>query len=391
MAAHWSCLAATQRAEIKKAIRSRADPDAADEHVNIRDLEVDEATEFLCGSCSKGGVCMMCKEVVIHAEDRQQEPKKESADAADLDSGGRNKPTESQEDSKSKQEQEILFRCLKCKRLAHYRHLPMDGEGYTTAEIAEFYQEENHWQCADCASYIYPLDKIIAWRTVDGLPDDGKHINTELLNIKSNLPRQYLVKWTGRSYRRTEWVPHMWLVSTSIAKLKHFYENGPKVQLLDLSKLDNAQTSDVDFLGVVDTSRDPSAEPNTKSELSLEIPPPPLPDAENRIPRDWKTIDRILDLLVWSSNRNVPKKGRRLAKSTIESEDDAPDTPGVSIPPEASTMDGEEPSAELTDTVAEYEDSTGRELDTRDVNRVAWVFAKWRDLPYDECLCFLCY
>lgn len=365
-----------------KAIRARAGADSADDSVKIRDLEVDEATEFVCGSCSKGGVCMMCKEVVLNAEAKQkdgdnQDMKSEAQPDIELH-------PKAQDISETTVDQQLLFRCLKCKRLAHYSHLPMD-DGLTVSEIAEFYQEENGWQCADCASYVYPLDKIIAWRPLPGSASGLYLNNPKSLNIKENLPRRYLVKWIGRSFRRIDWVPHMWLLSTNLPKLKNFYENGPKMQLLDKAEMDTSMTEQnkpSDFLDVNEASRDVSVEPNATLEDTLDGPPPPMPDAEQRIPPAWKTVDRVLDLLVWSPRqKEMSKASSGASRRAIASEDDEPDASAVF---EAALDDGEEPSAEFTDTVTEYEQNTRRKLSSTDADLVVWIFVKWSDLPYDE-------
>ena len=123
---------------------------------------------------------------------------------------------------------ELLFRCFTCKRLSHYAELPPKIEDDDeVVEIAASYQK--NWLCMDCSSYIYSLDKILAWRPYPATvveEDPGR------ADYKSHLPREYLVKWEERGYRRTTWVPHMWLLSTSPGKLKNFVAGGSKVELL---------------------------------------------------------------------------------------------------------------------------------------------------------------
>ena len=61
---------------------------------------------------------------------------------------------------------ELFFRCVTCKRLSHYEHLPppdhSDGSDWDAVSLAKYYPED--WLCGYCASSAYTVEKIIAWR-----------------------------------------------------------------------------------------------------------------------------------------------------------------------------------------------------------------------------------
>lgn len=376
VSAHWACLAKTQRDEIVRAARAKADAETNDgDEPTIRfcDLEPDESTEFICGSCVKGGACLCCKKIALEPE---------VVDIKDTNDGVVNeKPKELL--------RENLFRCFTCKRLAHYSCLSVkDNEELDPVDVAITFQEENDWQCADCASYRYQIDSIIAWRPS---PPDAidSYANSELVpNIKEHLPREYLVKWIGRSYRRTEWVPHMWLTTTHASRLKNFYTSGPKIELLSIPSDEGQDVRDMTEK-MVDVPL-LSAEGSRASSIFVETkshngPPKATPDAESRIPPLWKTVDRILDVVLWRSRENRSSRKKQKSK-----EGDDEDARGSSLSPEVAEALweayelGTEPPPDLTETVEEFEESVGRAIAFEDIGRVAWAFIKWDDLSYDE-------
>lgn len=313
----------------------------------------------------------------------------------------------------SASQQELLFRCFTCKRLSHYRHLPVpddykDEDAVDSVMLAEYYQSTTEWLCGDCSSYTWELDKILAWRPYPSTGVEPTRAANESLNHKSPLPREYLVKWLDRSYRRTQWVPHMWLVTTHGAKLKNFLNGGAKVQLLEepLPEEDEIEADsepkkvanegsavtipfDVDAKADQDVSVDDSK--------ALALPSGAMPDAQRRIPLAWKTVDRVLDVLLWrpAKREEFGKKkaqGKRKGKKGVvasEEEDDDDDDDNAendlaNAEFESAFVDGEQPSGHLTETVREWEKRTSQNITTEQIKNVVWAFIKWDDLPYDE-------
>ena len=339
VSAHWKCLASTQRDEVLRAVRerdrqnweaSRGTEDSSMMAPKKRsELSIEQTTEFICGSvqgtefisnlliyifyylgaCVRGGICMGCMDTALEPDpsrfkmDETTNPNQHLKNADDMVM----KDATTREPVIHSLARELLFRCFTCKRLAHYSHLPTPPslDNPTIPEVAEHYQQSKSWLCADCSSYKYGLDKILAWRPypLDAL--EHGLATAAVSNYKTPLPREYLVKWTGRSYRRVEWVPHMWLVSTNQAKLKNFIFGGPKVELLKKpAEPEPADMMEVDEVVLVNPLEQKSD--SRASSLLAGSVLGALPDAEQRIPPAWKTVDRVLDVLLW---RPTPKKG----------------------------------------------------------------------------------
>ena len=283
---------------------------------------------------------------------------------------------------------ELLFRCFTCKRLAHYSHLPtppMLEPDCSVADIAEHYQRMKSWLCADCSSYRYSLDKILAWRPY---PADAVEVSTDpkgIPNYKAQLPREYLVKWSGRSYRRVQWVPHMWLVSTNPLKLKNFISGGSKVELLQEPAVDQDATEvDVGPTSLFENEPESRGGSVKASDDTAKTWLSALPDAERRIPLPWKNVDRVLDIVLWrptTSKQASRRTGRRLFSKQDHEDSSNVDDERVHLA-HLIFEQGEEPPAHLTETVKEWE--THSDLEKSGIDHVVWAFIKWEELGYDE-------
>lgn len=285
---------------------------------------------------------------------------------------------------------ELFFRCFICKRLAHYNHLPksLGLEDASVTEIAEHYQNIKKWLCTDCSSFKYDLEKIIAWRPYPANASEPIRKPDEVPNHKQHLPREYLVKWSGRSYRRLDWVPHMWLASTKPGKLKNFILGGTKVELLEEPVQNDQALTDVNspmppaFEGMVE-----SRSSSPRLETSVRSPVVPMPDAEQRIPLPWKTVHRVLNVVLWRPNVWKGASKRR-AKRTIAS---SSDEDGSHVDQRrVVSQKGEQPAHEMTIQVNEWE--MRKPLEITDIEEVAWAFIKWDELGYEEGKCIpLCH
>lgn len=274
---------------------------------------------------------------------------------------------------------EFLFRCLTCKRLAHYEHLtkPESSIGDYITDIAQYYQKR--WLCHDCLSFVYPLDLILAWRPYPPNAIEPPRDVNEPVHYKSRLPREYLVKWQDRSYRRTSWVPHMWLVSTHPSKLNNFLTKGPNVDLTEGSITGEMAVDDDQPSGLFAVSRDPSEKRETPAHS---LPNAAVPDAEDRIPLPWKTVDRVLDVLLWrSTTKKQGKQGKGRVTKVIESdEEDEEDKAAYDYVFES----GEQPDRDRTETLEHWEKRTREKFSLKDIDKVVWAFIKWEDLGYDN-------
>ncbi|KAH9049552.1 SNF2 family N-terminal domain-containing protein [Lactarius hengduanensis] len=415
LAAHWRCLASTQRDEILKAVQARDhmaleaargkdtadagytapnDSTSKDHDLPIQlppkrpGLESHQTTEFICSMCMKGGICMGCKNVALEPElldTRKVDERLSLPGPAVLEgTSGQNTATGSQPAVPSK---ELLFRCRLCKRLAHYAHLPPphgamnDNAEVDTEAIAEYYQRDQDWSCSDCISFVYRAEKILAWRPYPPNATQPELPPGESIGPKMNLPREYLVKWQDRSYRRVQWVPHGWLASVHAALLRNFLTHGPRVNLLDHAVREDQVANAVSEGGIGGTSKESDdSPPVTRSEDAMLLA---ISDAERRIPPAWKTIDRVLDVLIWSPGKRRSKTSKKKAKMTSVDADLPPD-PDAEKEWNEVFESGEEPSTRNTRTLDEWEAEKEDDLSVEDIDRVVWAFIKWDDLGYDE-------
>ena len=416
--AHWGCLAVSQRDEVLKAAKQRDleqweiaranGDDSTAPPKKRRELAVDQTTEFICGepislryplscidlltgACMRGGICMGCMDIALQPDASRAKALKKTpeSDSEDVVMEDGTSSLELQ-DSLHSLAKELLFRCFTCKRLAHYRHLitpsALDGDNEPDlSEIAEYYQNSKNWLCSDCSSYRYGLDKIIAWRPYPANAVEPARGPREVPDHKSPLPREYLVKWTGRSYRRIQWVPHMWLLSTHPAKLKYFLANGTKVELL--TEPIESQEAPMDIEEGIPPTLFEKPDLTRASSVRLDEGTSgfvALPDAELRIPLPWKTVDRILDVLVWrqtpvKSKRRLKNKQKKLVLTSDEEEEDDVDEERKLV-----FEKGEQPPVHLTESFQEWNNHST--LKKKDIDQIAWAFIKWDDLGYDESL-----
>ncbi|GAA5841516.1 hypothetical protein JCM9279_000677 [Rhodotorula babjevae] len=195
----------------------------------------------------------------------------------------------------------LMFRCSKCKRVAHHGCLESDEPEWTFEQHARSYND--YTICHECYNWDQPLDVILAWAEADPLPDgDGDDIEPDdealvpvvgetriddkthkvvvlpsVKDLRANV--KYLVKWQGVSYRRLEWVPHAFIAANYPGKLGNFLTRG------SLVKFETAKDDDPE-----------DADPTDAKEDEGEAPLPD-PTALERIPEAWRTVDRVLD--VW--------------------------------------------------------------------------------------------
>lgn len=371
------------------------------EPVKRAGLDPYQTTEFICAQCMKGGVCMTCMEVAVKPDATHiaaaEKPETDGVATVTAKEGDAEVTDGTKEDITHPNE--LVFRCWTCKRLGHYAHLPLSpfadpNEEYTAADRAYYYQITTGWQCADCHSFVYAVEHILAWRPFPSTAVEPPLPPGEFPNYKTPLPREYLVKWVNRSYRRTQWVPHMWLVATHAQKLKNFLVGGSRVTLLPEPVADAAaEPMQVDEpIPEFGAAEEEMGEEGDGASSTVITSLDPIPDAEKRIQPAWRTVDRVLDILLWSPGKRLNRlkikkshaKGKRKgAASRVDSEDETTQE-NIDREYKIAFEDGEQPSADLTETVDEWEKRNKRELTEKDIDLVVWGFFKWNGLGYDD-------
>ncbi|KIY63755.1 hypothetical protein CYLTODRAFT_425826 [Cylindrobasidium torrendii FP15055 ss-10] len=362
---HWKCIGKPAQDEITKAIRDKEhaiwlgdnpEADPKDGPKKRSRLGVDEVTECICMFCALGSACMFCRKEAVKPDSG-----KEAVD-------GKFVPTLFEPAS------ELVFRCKTCKRVAHYGELnPNNADNDPVEVVADAYQAS--WECDDCDMFKYKVDKILAWRSS---PEDAKEKHPEAANYKDPLPREYFVKWEGRSYNRLNWVPHMFLLATSPGKLKNFILDGSKVELK------KSDESTVSFGEAGDEAG--------SSSKDIWRPQDPCLDAEFRVPIQWKTVDRVLDVWLWHPEQKPKpkaktKKGKGKKKATkkrVDSSDEMEVDEAVQQEYDDAFDRGEQPEQRFLETIAEWEERMEDTFSVKYANLVVYAFIKWDELSYDQ-------
>ncbi|WWC96240.1 hypothetical protein V866_003107 [Kwoniella sp. B9012] len=425
VSSHWGCLTPTQRKDVLADIREREGTPAEGEKPR-RTIAIDEAATFVCAKCALNPDCFVChkedlKEKATNAEDDKGKTKDvaEKDEKMDVDGTGEMK------DATVEDEEEIpKFRCLRCKQCVHYEHLDVPhalGENPSLPEIASHYQhrteEGDAWICHQCRAWIWTVDMIIAWRPSPPNAVEPELAEDEKANWKDPLPREYLVKWTGRGFRHVTWVPHPWLQVLSSHRLRHFLEKGPNLDLITDETL-AAKGDEMAQPTISKLTAEDDQVPGRKSGHSLEhgsasqegkkewkgIGPGPEKDAESSLPIEWSTIDRVLDVMLLPPRQkakpSTTKRGKRIMSTSLSasaSESGQANSSAVAnggrnpadeMRRQYGLRDGQKPPAEMQIDIDTWEEKAGRELDEDDVDEVAglvtWCFVKWDDLQYDQ-------
>jgi hypothetical protein len=275
----------------------------------------------------------------------------------------------------------LLFRCIRCRQSVHYEHLP-DPFGatstYSLAALAAEYQRT--WHCHLCQQWPEGVDKIIAWRPSPPDANEEPREPGELPRWRDRLPREYLVKFRDQSFRHVTWVPHAWMQTVAHQKLRNFLEKGPQLDLVTDATLAAGGDKMIapTIMDVIDDD-DRGRHFGQVAELDALWEghgPPPDDTAEESIPIEWSTVDRLLDVYLIPPKKRA-KRGRVMS---VESEEDErlPDL-----------KDGVKPAKEYLVDLAAWERDAGRELDEEDdadeiAPMVTWFYAKWQDVQYDQ-------
>ncbi|QRW05377.1 chromodomain-helicase-DNA-binding protein 4 [Ceratobasidium sp. AG-Ba] len=489
MSKHWGCLTGQEKLDVllaaqkhetetqnsEKRARGWDVPEDAPMVPKRKSIWLDQTTEYVCDMCTRTGPCLICREDTSPkgaplapvappdpipslaggsgAEDAIDltTPPPEIPIAVQLATPGPNSKDGHSSKSSAKpltkcqpgevltryaspNWHQVLFRCIRCRRPAHWQHVlarDLSDKGQRTAnQIAQAVQHEpDAWKCHDCVRWVHPAEAIIAWRPET--PDVVENFEPGTVpNLKDPLRREYLVKFKDRGFKRAEWVPHMWLVSMHPGMLRNFLKSGTRLPLLEddseefqektgaLQKADKGKAKE-ETLGVPQgfaRSRSASAEVDRPAEGQYEGTPGPMPDAELRIPNSWLLIDRILDVrlrLPPKAPINPPKPPKKTAKGKekgngkgrdkgkanknriadpedededeLESESEQPTDDN-----DIQFVDGIEPDQELTESLLEFESRIEELPDEPELieeiqNRAVWIFVKFQGLQYDEC------
>ncbi|KAK0535734.1 hypothetical protein OC834_001422 [Tilletia horrida] len=394
---HFDCLSQKR----KKDILSMINKAARDEHQKDKrsgpfqpfsELPIDQTlTTEECAECAEGqNTCLFCKTTPAQAKAAAADHPSKNDDAptgltAASTGDGNTKmeevdelEAETEDDAQTNVKSEpgdrqvsnshretadaLMLRCQRCHRYVHYHHLQLPVDAATVEDKARAHQDLD-WKCDDCFKWGW-VDLILAWRPDKTVTDPERIRRTQTVpltvDIKSDLPREYLVKFEHCSYRDTIWVPHSWIAITSKVKLKNFLTMGSKVELEPPAHGGN----------------DPGARRSAldRSRVLAQEEKPPLAelDADQRLPKEFITPERVIDAYFWPSDRQVRELG---------------------LPPlrdkwgNVNTIKDSKAELEASQLVhagemAEEDDEDGQYFS---LSNVAFMLVKWQDLTYDQC------
>jgi hypothetical protein len=123
----------------------------------------------------------------------------------------------------------ILFRCVKCHRGWHIKHLPPAGSDSLDQAGTDLREERLKdysidWECNDCSLAKQKIHRLVAWRPVRAAGTVQTADVPRLL--ASQVPeddKEYLVKWENTSYFHCVWKPGAWIYGAVAAAMRHSF------------------------------------------------------------------------------------------------------------------------------------------------------------------------
>lgn len=175
-----------------------------------------------CGECkAQGASCIPFRPI-------QEKPRKQSYETRD------STPNTDVNQDLLFNVQNVLFRCVGCRRAWHYEHLPpqdrksrhIGSKGVREDRIKHY---TGNFKCALCLANTNKLSNIVAWRPSDPAarqPDSNHLADLEFADFNED-NREYLVKFQNDSYFRVQWVPGAWVAGAFSQKRHWFAKSQP--------------------------------------------------------------------------------------------------------------------------------------------------------------------
>ncbi|KAE8230651.1 hypothetical protein CF326_g4344, partial [Tilletia indica] len=275
----------------------------------------------------------------------------------------------------------LVLRCQRCNRFVHYEHLTLPTPETSLEEKARTHQKQD-WKCDDCSQWGW-VDLILAWRPDKTVMEEERIRRAKTVpltvDLKDPLPREYLVKFDNRPYREATWVPHSWISITSKQKLKHFLTGGSKIELEPSA---NASIEDVvgggarRGGGTIDRSRI----------VENEVRPPLAElDADQRLPKEYITPERVIDAYFWPAAKNA--KVRKLGLPSLrDGWGNAKTIKEGKTELENSQLTHARDMGGFVDSDEDDDEEGGRKDGPQyALSEAAMLLVKWQDLTYEHC------
>ncbi|KAK2065437.1 SNF2 family domain-containing protein [Colletotrichum caudatum] len=153
-------------------------------------------------------LCQQCKGVgrSCAAFSPKRTPKQE--EKIRLENGGED-PITSVDPTLVNNADNLLFRCIMCKRGWHYEHLPSSEMDSDLSDIRQqrLLEYSVDWKCLDCGTISDKIQTLVAWRPAEEKSFDAGKTYSDFREDE----KEYLVKWQGKSYFHCSWMPGGWI------------------------------------------------------------------------------------------------------------------------------------------------------------------------------------
>ncbi|EEP75725.1 hypothetical protein UREG_00572 [Uncinocarpus reesii 1704] len=135
----------------------------------------------------------------------------------------------------------VMFRCMTCKRSWHMSHLPPKSKKTYIADSDDdndngsleddyelckrrFSEYSRQWQCQDCLTAPGEIEALVAWRPLD-LDSYTPGYTSDML---PELSKEYLVKWRKSSYFKVTWMRGDWVWGVTAAAMRKAFHKSTK-------------------------------------------------------------------------------------------------------------------------------------------------------------------
>ncbi|TAQ90715.1 hypothetical protein B7494_g1003 [Chlorociboria aeruginascens] len=166
----------------------------------------------ICQGCGEPGVS--CAAFSSRKTAKQEEKLREENDGTD--------PVTKVSDKLINNSDNILFRCVSCRRGYHLEHLPPLTESFHTPEDVADLRDERlaeykaAWECKECREMVSKVQTLVAWRPIVG----ESYEKGQTIDMFREDEKEYLVKWEEESYFKCSWMPGAWVWGVTAATMR---------------------------------------------------------------------------------------------------------------------------------------------------------------------------
>lgn len=173
----------------------------------------------------------------------------------------------------------VLFRCIGCQRAFHFEHLPSynihssnpsDIEMLRKSRLHEYCLD---WRCQDCRKAPSRVQGLVCWRPLNS----EKYIHGQKADEVNEDEKEYLIKWSNKSYFDCSWMPGSWVWGATMTVMrKAFLRRDDGLNMLPRWTSEEAIPEEyfqIEIVFDVNYNKDfaPKSEKNDKSAIDMII------------------------------------------------------------------------------------------------------------------------